>query len=75
MHMLGVVLGEDGADGRGDHLRGALGDLGQDIAEEVDPAALDGRAGHDRLDGLAQAQVGVGDDELHPAQATGLERS
>jgi hypothetical protein len=57
----GVGLGEDGADGRGDHLRGALGDLGEHVAEEVDPAPLDRGAGHDRLDSLTQAQVGVGD--------------
>ena len=37
MHMGGVGLGEDGADGRGDHLRGALGDLGEDVVEEVKP--------------------------------------
>jgi hypothetical protein len=47
--------------------------LGQHVAEEVDPAALDGSARHDRVDGLAQAQVGVGDDQLHPGQPTGLQ--
>jgi hypothetical protein len=40
----------------------------------VDPATLDGGAGHDRDDGLTQAEVGVGDDQLHPGQASGLER-
>jgi hypothetical protein len=75
MDVGGVGLGEDGADGRGHHLGRALGDLSQDISEEVDPAALDGRAGHDRLDGLAQARVGVGDHHLHPAQASRLERA
>ena len=62
----GVGLGEDGADGRGDHFRRALGHAGQHVAEE-DPAALDRRAGHDRGDGLAETEVGVGDDQLHPA--------
>jgi hypothetical protein len=60
-------------DGGGDHLGRALGHPGQDVAEEVDPAALDGRTGHGGLDGLAQAQVGVGDDQLHPAKPTGLQ--
>jgi hypothetical protein len=55
----GVGLGEDGADGRGDHFRRALGHAGQHVAEE-DPAALDRRAGH-------ETEVGVGDDQLHPA--------
>jgi hypothetical protein len=40
----------------------------------VDPAALNGRAGHGGLDGLAEAEMGVGDDQLHPGQAAGLER-
>jgi hypothetical protein len=39
----------------------------------MDPTALKGGAGHDRADGLAQAQVGVGDDQLHPAKPTGLQ--
>jgi len=39
----------------------------------MDPAALDGGAGRDRADGLTQAQVGVGDDQLHPGQSTGLQ--
>ena len=40
----------------------------------MDPATLDGRAGHGGLDGLAQPKVGVGDDQLHPSQPAGLER-
>ena len=39
----------------------------------MDPAALDGRAGHHRADSLAQAEVGVGDDQLHPSQPAGLQ--
>jgi hypothetical protein len=34
----------------------------------VDSATLDGGAGHRGLDGLAQPEVGVGDDQLHPGQ-------
>ena len=68
-----IGLGEDGPDGGGDHLGRALGHPGEDVSEEVDPAALDGRAGHGRLDGLTQPQVGIGDDQLHPAKPTGLQ--
>jgi len=32
-----VGLGEDGADGRGDHLRSVLGDHAEDIAQEMKP--------------------------------------
>jgi hypothetical protein len=35
--MGGIGLGEDGADGGGDHLGRALGDLGEHVAEEVKP--------------------------------------
>jgi hypothetical protein len=73
--MGGVGLGEDGPDRGGDHLRRPLGHPGQHVAQEVDPAALDGRPGHDRVDGLAQPQVGVGDDQLHSAQPTRLQRA
>jgi hypothetical protein len=41
----------------------------------VHAAALDGGAGHGGLDGLAQAQVGVGDDQLHALEPTSLERA
>jgi hypothetical protein len=41
----------------------------------VDPAALDGGAGHDRADGLAQPQVRVGDHQLHSGEASSLERA
>ena len=45
--------------------------------ENVDPAALHGHAGHGGLDGLAQAEVGVGDDQLRAARprAVKLRRS
>ena len=67
-----IGLGEDGPDGSGDHLGRALGHPGEDVSEEVDPAALDGRTGHSGLDGLTQPQVGIGDDQLHPAKPTGF---
>jgi hypothetical protein len=41
----------------------------------VDPAALHRRPGHDRGDGLAQAEVGVGDHQLHAGQSASLERA
>ena len=40
----------------------------------MNPAALDGRAGHDRSHGLLEAEVGIGDDQLHPLKPTCLER-
>jgi hypothetical protein len=49
--------------------------LGEDVAQEVDPAALPGGAEQHRLDGGFQAGVGVGDDQLHPVQAAGLQRA
>ena len=36
----GVGLGEDGAEHRGDHVLVGLGDQGEQVAGEVDPAAL-----------------------------------
>ena len=63
-------LGEDRADRRGDHLVVAFADLGQDVAHEVDPAALPAAALEDGPDGVDQAAVGVADDELDAVQAT-----
>ena len=40
----------------------------------MDPAALDGRPGHHRGHGLLEAEVGVGDDQLHALEPAGLER-
>jgi hypothetical protein len=47
--------------------------LGEHVAQEVDPTALHGGTGHGGLDGLAQAQVSIGDDQLHPGQPAGLQ--
>jgi hypothetical protein len=41
----------------------------------MDPATLDGRAGHHGLHRLAEAEVGVGDDQLHALEPPGLERA
>jgi hypothetical protein len=67
-------LSEDRADGGGDHLAAGFGDLGEHVAQEVDPATLPGRAEHHLLDGLSQALVRVGDDEVHPGETAGAQR-
>jgi hypothetical protein len=41
----------------------------------VDPTALPAGAGQDRGDGRLEPGVGVGDDQLHPGQPSGLERA
>ena len=46
-----------------DHLGAALRDAGEDVAQEVDPAALPGGAEEHRRDGALEALVGVADDE------------
>jgi len=68
-------LGEDGADGRGGHLRGALWDLGQDIGQEEDPAALPVGAQEHRADHGFEPDVRVGDDQLDAVQTAGLQRA
>jgi hypothetical protein len=45
------------------------------VPASMGPAALDGGTGHGGLDDLAQPEVGVGDDQLHPGQLTGPERA
>ena len=64
----GVVLGERGGDEGGDDAAAALAGMGEGIAHEVDPAALPGRVQHLGDRGL-DALMGVGDHELHAAQA------
>ena len=49
----------------------ALGDLGQHVAHEVDPAPLPGRSGKHRCDGVDQAAVGVGDHQLDATEPPG----
>jgi hypothetical protein len=57
-------LGVDRSHGGGDHVLGGLGDLGQDVAGEVDLAALPRRALHDGADRFVETGVGIGDHEL-----------
>ncbi len=71
--MLGVGLGEHGADRGGDHLAVALGDPGEHVAHEVDPAPLPGGAEQHRLDRAFQAGVGGADDQLGAGQAAGIQ--
>ena len=71
----GVGLGEDRLDGGDHHVGVGPGHPGQDVAHEVDPAALPGRPDHHRLDGRLEAQVLVGDDEADPAQPPGPQRA
>ena len=73
--VLGVGLGEDRADRRGDHLLVALGHDREHVAHEVHPAPLPRSAEEHRPDRGLQAGVRVADDQLHPAQAAGLQRA
>ncbi len=66
-------MGEDRAEHRGDHLGLTLGHMRQDVADEVDPAALVAGALHGPADGGDEAGVLVGDDQAHPGQATVFE--
>ena len=50
-----------------DHALLGLADMGQGVAHPVNAASLPGRA-NDPADGGLEALVGVGDDQLHPAQ-------
>ena len=67
----GLTWAKIGAEGRGHHLLVALGDVGQQVAGEVDPAALVGRPLEAAPDGGHQAGVLVRDDEAHAARAPG----
>ena len=66
----GIGLGEDRADRGEDHLGAPFRDPGQDVPEEVDPAALPRRAEEDRRDRGLQALVGVADDEPDADEAS-----
>ncbi len=54
-HVLGVWLGEDGADRGGDHLCGALGHLGEHVAQEVHSTPLPGGPDQHGVNGTAQS--------------------
>ncbi len=62
-------LGEDRADGGGDHLAVAFADLRQHVAHEVHAAALPRGALEDGADGVGEATVGVADDQLDAVEA------
>ena len=63
-----VFLDEGGAHRGGDHEALSLGDMGQGVPHEVDPAALPGSAEH-LGGGRLEALVGIRDDQLDAAQA------
>ena len=71
--LVGAGLGEDGPEGGGHHLVVALGDAGQQVPGEVDPAALVGRPLEAAPDGGDQAGVLVRDDQLHAGEAPGAQ--
>ncbi len=63
-----VVLGEGSGEEGGDHAAALLAGMGQHIAYEVHAAALPGCV-EDVGDGGFQPLVGIGNDQLDPAQA------
>ena len=73
LDVLCVGLGEDGADDGGDHVLTCARDDGEHISHEMDSAALPGSTLKDGADGLLEAGVGVGDDELDAVQSAGFQ--
>ena len=73
--LTGGRLGEDRAAGGGHHLGGASWHAGEDVSEELDPAALPAGTGHDRGDGPLEPGVGVGADQLPPGEPSCLKRA
>jgi hypothetical protein len=71
--ILGVGVGRRSFGSRRPPSRPSLWDLAQDVAQEVHAAALDARPSQHRLHRLAKPQVGVGDDQVDPAQPTSFE--
>jgi hypothetical protein len=69
--LVGVGLVEDGAQ-QGQHPRlGALGHLGRQVASVVGAAPLPACAGQGRADGLEEAGVALGGDQLDAGKAAG----
>lgn len=66
-HGLGVGLGEDGAEQRGDHVHLVLGHHGEQVAGEVDPAALMRGALEAAADRGHETGVLITDDESDSA--------
>ncbi len=71
LHRVGVGLFEDSPQQGGHPGLGGFGDLAEQVAGVVGAAALPGCAGQDGANGVDQAGVGVGDDELDAGQAAG----
>ena len=65
----GIGLGEDGPDGGRDHLSGRLRDQRQQVAQEMDPAALPARAVEGRLDRALESLVRIAEHQLDPTEA------
>jgi hypothetical protein len=61
-------LDEDRAHDRGHGVLGGLGDHGQQVPHEVDPAPLPGRSGKHLVDRGAQPLVGIGDHQANALQ-------
>jgi hypothetical protein len=70
-----VRLREDRADNRGDHVLGSFRDHGEHVAHEVDSASLPARALENGPDRFLQTRVRVRHHELHPVEATDLQRA
>ena len=64
---------EDRADERGDHLVLPARDVREDVAHQVDAAALPARPLDRLADGRLHAPVRVGDDEVHTSEAAVLQ--
>lgn len=69
-----AVLGERGVDEGQHHLPLSLAGVRQSISEEVNSAALPGRFQHLRHSGF-DADVRIGDRQLHATQSTAHERA
>lgn len=70
----GVGLDVDRVRGRGDHVLVGVADRRQDVAGEVDLAALPGGAAEDAGDRGLQPAVSVGDHEAYTVEATVAKR-
>ena len=73
-HGVGVGLSKDRAEHGCDHVHLGFRDQGEEVAGEVDPAALMGRALETAHDRRGQASVLIRDDQPDPVQAAALQR-
>jgi len=72
-HLIGGLDHEHRFHGGGHHVLASLGDVGQEVAQEMHPAALPAAALEHPLDRRRQPQVGIGDHQPGAIQATLLE--